>query len=60
MAAVNADPTLERLARALGDEGDVVLAIAFGSVAAATAGPDSGVDVAVWTDPAPTPSACAT
>jgi len=55
MAAVNADPTLDRLAQVLEEEGDVVLAIAFGSVAAATAGPDSDVDVAVWTDPAPTP-----
>ncbi len=45
MAAVNADPTLDRLARVLGDESDVVLAIAVGSVAAGTSSPDSDVDV---------------
>ena len=55
MAAIAAGPTLDRLAQALGEEGDVVLAIAFGSVAAGSAGADSDVDVAVWTDPAPTP-----
>jgi len=55
MVTVDADPALERLARALAEEGDVVLAIAFGSVAAGSAGVSSDVDVAVWTDPAPTP-----
>ena len=55
MAAANADPTLDRLARVLGDEGDVVLAIAFGSVAAGADEAESDVDMAVWTDPAPTP-----
>ena len=55
MDATNADPTLDRLARVLGDEGDVVLAIAFGSVAAGADEAESDVDMAVWTDPAPTP-----
>ena len=50
----NADPTLDRLGRVLGDEGDVILAIAFGSVATGGADFESDVDVAVWTDPAPT------
>lgn len=50
--AANADPTLHHLGRVLGDEGDVVLAIAFGSVAVGTADAESDVDVAVWTDPA--------
>lgn len=54
MSAANVDPTLDRLARVLGEEGDVVLAIAFGSVASGTASAESDVDVAVWTDPAPT------
>jgi hypothetical protein len=31
MDAIAADPTLDRLARVLGEEGDVLLAIAFGS-----------------------------
>ena len=52
--AANADPALDRLAQLLGEEGDVVLAIAFGSVAAGGADFESDVDVAVWTDPAPT------
>jgi len=55
MAAANADPTLDRLARVLDEEGDVRLAIAFGSVATGAAGAESDVDVAVWTDPAPSP-----
>jgi uncharacterized protein len=51
MDAIAPDPTLHRLARVLGEEGDVLLAIAFGSVAAGTADAESDVDVAVWTDP---------
>jgi predicted nucleotidyltransferase len=50
--ATAADPALDRLAQVLEVEGDVVLAIAFGSVVAGSAGADSDVDVAVWTDPA--------
>ena len=53
--ATAADPALDRLAQVLEVEGDVVLAIAFGSVVAGSAGADSDVDVAVWTDPALTP-----
>jgi len=49
--AGNADATLDRLAQALEGEGDVVLAIVFGSVAAGSADAGSDVDVAVWTDP---------
>jgi predicted nucleotidyltransferase len=40
---------LERLQELLSKQGDVDLAIAFGSVAAGTAGTDSDVDVAVLT-----------
>ncbi|MBW6456203.1 MAG: nucleotidyltransferase domain-containing protein [Trueperaceae bacterium] len=48
----NADATLDRLAQLLAGEGDVVLAIAFGSLVAGSADSGSDVDVGVWTDPA--------
>jgi len=44
------DPALRRLAEALGGEADLVIAIAFGSLAAGRAGFESDVDVGVLTE----------